>query len=48
VLSEDHLRPAPDIGQDSHELLREAGFSPDAIDGLLMSGAVRQAKGDRT
>jgi crotonobetainyl-CoA:carnitine CoA-transferase CaiB-like acyl-CoA transferase len=47
-LSEDHLRPAPDIGQDTHELLLEAGLSREAIDGLVKSGAVRQAKGDRT
>ena len=43
--SEDHLRPAPDIGQDSCEVLREAGLGRDAIDDLVKSGVVRQAKG---
>jgi crotonobetainyl-CoA:carnitine CoA-transferase CaiB-like acyl-CoA transferase len=46
-LSEDHLRPAPDIGQDSFDVLLEAGLSRDAIDGIIKSGAVRQVKGDR-
>ena len=45
TLSEDHLRPAPDIGQDSYEVLREAGLGRDAIDDLVKSGVVRQAKG---
>ena len=44
-LSEDHLRPAPDIGQDSYEVLREAGLGREAIDDLVKSGVVRQAKG---
>jgi crotonobetainyl-CoA:carnitine CoA-transferase CaiB-like acyl-CoA transferase len=41
-LSEDQLRPAPNIGQHSYEVLREAGLERDAIDGLVRSGAVRQ------
>jgi crotonobetainyl-CoA:carnitine CoA-transferase CaiB-like acyl-CoA transferase len=41
-LSEDHLRPAPDIGQDSHEILAEAGLERNDIEGLIRSGAVRQ------
>jgi crotonobetainyl-CoA:carnitine CoA-transferase CaiB-like acyl-CoA transferase len=45
--SEDDLRPAPDIGQDSVEVLLEAGFERDAIDDLVRSGAVRQAKGGK-
>ena len=40
-LSEDNLRPAPDIGQDSREVLLEAGFEPRAIDDLMSTGAVR-------
>ena len=44
-LSEDHLRPAPDIGQDSYEVLLQAGFERGAIDDLIKAGAVRQAKG---
>ena len=44
-LSEDHLRPSPDIGQDSYEVLLQAGFDRGAIDDLVKSGAVRQAKG---
>jgi crotonobetainyl-CoA:carnitine CoA-transferase CaiB-like acyl-CoA transferase len=44
--SEDDLRPAPDIGQDSYEVLLEAGFERDAIDDLVKAGAVRQAKGE--
>ena len=43
--SEDDLRPAPDIGQDSYEVLLEAGFERGAIDDLVRAGAVRQAKG---
>ncbi|MCC8951975.1 CoA transferase [Bradyrhizobium sp. Pear77] len=43
-LSEDHLCPAPDVGQDSRAVLTEAGFGSAEIDGLLLSGAVRQAK----
>jgi hypothetical protein len=39
------LRPAPDIGQDSYEVLQEAGFERGAIDDLIKAGAVRQAKG---
>ena len=38
------LRPAPDIGQDSHEILMEAGLDHGAIDDLIKAGAVRQAK----
>ena len=41
----DDLRPAPDIGQDSYEVLLEAGFARGAIDDLVKAGAVRQAKG---
>jgi hypothetical protein len=44
-LSEDALRPAPDIGQDSYEVLLEAGFERGGIDDLVRAGAVRQAKG---
>jgi crotonobetainyl-CoA:carnitine CoA-transferase CaiB-like acyl-CoA transferase len=44
--SEDDLRAAPDIGQDSYEVLLEAGFEPGAIDDLVKAGAVRQAKGE--
>jgi crotonobetainyl-CoA:carnitine CoA-transferase CaiB-like acyl-CoA transferase len=40
-LSEDHLRPAPDIGQDSRAILLEAGFDRDAIDDLIRTGVVR-------
>jgi crotonobetainyl-CoA:carnitine CoA-transferase CaiB-like acyl-CoA transferase len=40
-LSEDNLRPAPDIGADSREVLLEAGFEQDAIDRLIAAGAVR-------
>jgi crotonobetainyl-CoA:carnitine CoA-transferase CaiB-like acyl-CoA transferase len=43
-LSEDSLCPAPDIGQDSVEVLIEAGLDRNAIDGLIKAGAVRQAK----
>ncbi len=43
-LSEDHLRPAPDIGQDSVAVLLEAGYDRAAIDELIKAGAVRQAK----
>ena len=44
--SEDDLRAAPDIGQDSYEVLLEAGFERGAIDDLVKAGAVRQAKGE--
>ena len=44
-LSEDHLRPAPDVGQDSYEVLLQAGFERGAIDDLIKAGAVRHAKG---
>ncbi len=37
------LCPAPDIGQDSREVLLEAGFDRGAIDDLIRAGAVRQA-----
>ena len=39
--SEDQLRPAPDIGADSREVLLEAGFDSGTIDMLISSGAVR-------
>src|SRR3954447_23783335 len=38
---EDQLRPAPDIGADSREVLLEAGFKDSAIDDLIDTGAVR-------
>jgi crotonobetainyl-CoA:carnitine CoA-transferase CaiB-like acyl-CoA transferase len=44
-LSEDDLCPAPDIGQDSFEVLLEAGLERNAIDDLVKAGAVRVAKG---
>jgi crotonobetainyl-CoA:carnitine CoA-transferase CaiB-like acyl-CoA transferase len=44
-LSEDDLRPAPGIGQDSVEVLLEAGFEQGAVDDLIKAGVVRQAKG---
>ncbi len=44
-LSEDKLRPAPDVGQDSYAVLTEAGYDRAAIDDLVKAGAVRQAKG---
>src|SRR6195952_3133315 len=43
-LSEDNLCPSPDIGQDSYEVLLQAGFDRSAIDDLVKAGAVRQAK----
>ena len=43
-LSEDSLCAAPDIGQDSVAVLTEAGLDRDAINGLIASGAVRQAR----
>jgi len=43
--SEDQLCPAPDIGQDSYEVLLQAGFERGTIDDLVKAGAVRQAKG---
>lgn len=43
-LSEDHLCPAPGIGQDSVAVLLEAGFDRGAIDELINVGAVRQAR----
>jgi crotonobetainyl-CoA:carnitine CoA-transferase CaiB-like acyl-CoA transferase len=39
--SEDQLRPAPDIGADSREILREAGFDRETIDDLIKTGVVR-------
>jgi crotonobetainyl-CoA:carnitine CoA-transferase CaiB-like acyl-CoA transferase len=44
-LSEDNLRPAPDVGQDSYAVLIEAGFDRGIVDDLVKTGAVRQAKG---
>jgi crotonobetainyl-CoA:carnitine CoA-transferase CaiB-like acyl-CoA transferase len=46
-LSEDRLCPAPDVGQDSYEVLVEAGLDRSAIDRLIKAGVVRQAKGGR-
>jgi crotonobetainyl-CoA:carnitine CoA-transferase CaiB-like acyl-CoA transferase len=43
-LSEDDLRPAPDIGQDSSDVLIEAGFDNAAIDELINAGVVRQSR----
>jgi crotonobetainyl-CoA:carnitine CoA-transferase CaiB-like acyl-CoA transferase len=40
-LSEDDLRPAPDIGADSREVLVDAGFDRDAVDSLISAGIVR-------
>src|SRR3954447_7290270 len=40
-LSEDNLRPAPDIGADSREVLLDAGLASDAIDRLIEAGIVR-------
>jgi crotonobetainyl-CoA:carnitine CoA-transferase CaiB-like acyl-CoA transferase len=42
-LSEDQLRPAPDIGQDSREVLLDAGFDSDAIECLIATGVVRSS-----
>jgi crotonobetainyl-CoA:carnitine CoA-transferase CaiB-like acyl-CoA transferase len=39
--SEDQLRPAPDIGQDSRAVLLEAGFDRDTVDDLIRTGVVR-------
>jgi hypothetical protein len=47
-LSEDSLCPAPDIGQDSYEVLLHAGFERGAIDDLVKAGAVRQSQGGGT
>ena len=44
-LSEDQLRPAPDIGADSREVLLEAGFDRSAIDNLIGAGVVRTSAG---
>src|SRR3954470_1118218 len=43
-LSEDNLRPAPDIGADSREVLLDAGLAPGAIDRLIDAGIVRTAR----
>jgi crotonobetainyl-CoA:carnitine CoA-transferase CaiB-like acyl-CoA transferase len=43
-LSEDNLRPAPDIGQDSVAVLLEAGLDRGVIEDLIKAGAVRQAR----
>ena len=43
-LSEDTLCPAPDIGQDSYDVLLQAGFERSAIDDWVAAGAVRQSK----
>ncbi len=44
-LSEDDLRPAPDIGADSREVLLNAGFDREAIDNLIKAGVVRTSAG---
>jgi crotonobetainyl-CoA:carnitine CoA-transferase CaiB-like acyl-CoA transferase len=41
--SEDDLRPAPDIGADSREVLLEAGYDSPAIDSLISAGVVRSS-----
>ena len=43
--SEDQLRPAPDIGQDSRAVLLEAGFDRDTVDDLIRTGVVRSPAG---
>jgi crotonobetainyl-CoA:carnitine CoA-transferase CaiB-like acyl-CoA transferase len=43
--SEDQLRPAPDIGQDSRAVLLEAGFDRDTVDDLIRAGVVRSPAG---
>jgi hypothetical protein len=40
-LSEDKLRPAPDVGADSRGVLLDAGFDGDAIDNFISAGVVR-------
>jgi hypothetical protein len=40
------LRAAPDLGQDSYEVLLEAGVERSAIDVLVKAGAVRQGRGE--
>ena len=42
--SEDDLRPAPDIGADSREVLLDAGFDSGAIDALVSAGIVRTSQ----
>ena len=41
ALSEDKLRPAPDVGADSRAVLLDAGFDGDAIDNFVSAGVVR-------
>jgi crotonobetainyl-CoA:carnitine CoA-transferase CaiB-like acyl-CoA transferase len=41
-LSEDRLCPAPDIGENSREILLETGINPEEIDGLIDRGCARQ------
>lgn len=38
---EDTLPPSPDIGQHSRDVLRDSGYSDDAIEALIEAGAVR-------
>ena len=44
-LSEDGLCPAPDIGENSREILSEAGLDQGEIDALVAAGVVRVGKG---
>ena len=42
------FRPAPKIGQDSVDILREAGFSGDAIDGMIAEGVTTDGRPKRS
>jgi crotonobetainyl-CoA:carnitine CoA-transferase CaiB-like acyl-CoA transferase len=43
--AEDAMRPAPQIGQDSRDVLLGAGYSNEIIDGLIGEGSVRMPSG---
>lgn len=43
-LSEDRLCPAPDIGENSREILLETGINPEEIDGLIDAGVVLDSR----